>query len=251
MSVTPNQERDAWVMAATMDHSSIRALGGAFPHFFAGLPRSDNGDHRSGCSRKMFEGSPHRSRYDFLLLAARGFGVVFANFRGSAAFGAPLSGPHGRGRCGRCAPLRQCGLAGKFPRVYSDTSNCGGANKFAQSVANIHIVDDKLAIRAEYYRYDTDGYVRNIAGNAPVLQAAAAVYGAKNLAVNQPRWKYHLHGWLHQRLWKPIDDLRVTLTYLKQEVALSGARHFQFILLIIESPASSAQDWMSTLLAAR
>jgi hypothetical protein len=30
MSETPNQERDAWVMAATMDHSSIRALGSAF-----------------------------------------------------------------------------------------------------------------------------------------------------------------------------------------------------------------------------
>ena len=38
---TPNQGRDARVMAATMDHSSIRALGSAFPHFFAGLPRSD------------------------------------------------------------------------------------------------------------------------------------------------------------------------------------------------------------------
>ena len=48
-------------MAATMDHSSIRALGSAFPHFFAGLPRSDSGDHRGGCSLKTFEGSPHRS----------------------------------------------------------------------------------------------------------------------------------------------------------------------------------------------
>src|ERR1700722_12141202 len=61
MGVTPNQKRDARVMAATMDHSSIRALGSAFPHFFAGLPRSDSGDHRGGCSLKTFEGSPHRS----------------------------------------------------------------------------------------------------------------------------------------------------------------------------------------------
>jgi hypothetical protein len=59
---TPNKKRDARVMAATMDHSSIRALGSAFPHFFAGLPRSDCGDHRYGCSLKTFEGSPHRSR---------------------------------------------------------------------------------------------------------------------------------------------------------------------------------------------
>jgi hypothetical protein len=59
---TPNEERDARVMAATMDHSSIRALGSAFPHFFAGLPRSDCGDHHGGRSLKIFEGSPHRSR---------------------------------------------------------------------------------------------------------------------------------------------------------------------------------------------
>jgi hypothetical protein len=42
--VTPNEERDAQVMLATMDHSSIRALASAFPHFFAGLPRSENGE---------------------------------------------------------------------------------------------------------------------------------------------------------------------------------------------------------------
>lgn len=61
MSATPNGERDAWGMAATMDHSSIRVLDNAFHLFFAGLPRSEDGDHRNGCSRKTFEDSPHRS----------------------------------------------------------------------------------------------------------------------------------------------------------------------------------------------
>src|ERR1700691_1820901 len=65
MSVTPNGERDAWGMAATMDHSDIRGLGTALHLFFAGLPRSRSGDHpRSGlrwCSLKTFEDSPHRS----------------------------------------------------------------------------------------------------------------------------------------------------------------------------------------------
>jgi len=58
MSSTPNEKRDAQVMAALMDHSSIRALVSAFPHFFAGLPRSDIGDHHGGCSLKTFEDSP-------------------------------------------------------------------------------------------------------------------------------------------------------------------------------------------------
>lgn len=61
MSDTPNGERDAWGMAATMDHSDIRGLGTALHLFFAGLPRSKNGDHPEGCSLKSFEDSPHRS----------------------------------------------------------------------------------------------------------------------------------------------------------------------------------------------
>ena len=61
MSVTPNGERDAWGMAATMDHSDIRGLGTALHLFLAGLPRSKNGDHPEGCSLKTVEDSPHRS----------------------------------------------------------------------------------------------------------------------------------------------------------------------------------------------
>src|SRR5438132_794192 len=67
MSVTPNGERDAWGMAATMDHSDIRGLGTALHLFLAGLPRSRSGGHpkngvrSEGCSDKTFEDSPHRS----------------------------------------------------------------------------------------------------------------------------------------------------------------------------------------------
>lgn len=61
MSATPNQERDAWGMATTIDHSSIRVLANAFHRFFAGLPRSENGDHHKRRSLKTVEGSPHRS----------------------------------------------------------------------------------------------------------------------------------------------------------------------------------------------
>src|ERR1700676_1217938 len=65
LSVTPNVEREAWGMAATMDHSDIRGLGTALHLFLAGLPRSRSGDHPKNegllCSHKIFEDSPHRS----------------------------------------------------------------------------------------------------------------------------------------------------------------------------------------------
>jgi hypothetical protein len=63
--MTPKRERDARAMAATMDHSSIRGLATAFHRFFAGLPRSDYGDHprkdaRSKLSRIPLIGAAHR-----------------------------------------------------------------------------------------------------------------------------------------------------------------------------------------------
>ena len=60
--MTPNRERDAREMAATMDHSDIRGLATAFHLFLAGLPRSRDWDHHKDARIKLVEGSPHRSR---------------------------------------------------------------------------------------------------------------------------------------------------------------------------------------------
>src|SRR5689334_1206908 len=68
VSITPNEERDARVICATMDHSDIRVLVNAFHLFLAGLPRSETGDQLKSrvnsvkCSYKTVEGSLHRSR---------------------------------------------------------------------------------------------------------------------------------------------------------------------------------------------
>lgn len=53
---TSNATRGA--MAATMDHSSIRGLATAFHLFFAGLPRSEDGDHPYGMPTQNFRGFP-------------------------------------------------------------------------------------------------------------------------------------------------------------------------------------------------
>jgi hypothetical protein len=43
-------------MAATMDHSSIRGLATALQLCLAGLPRSENADHRIGCPLRIIRG---------------------------------------------------------------------------------------------------------------------------------------------------------------------------------------------------
>jgi hypothetical protein len=65
--VIPKMEHDTWVVAATMDHSDICGLADAFHHFFAGLPRSRDGDHPRNhvssvrSSNKIVEDCTHRS----------------------------------------------------------------------------------------------------------------------------------------------------------------------------------------------
>jgi hypothetical protein len=58
--ITPEGERDARSLLATMDHADIRGLGTAFHLSVAGLPRSKVGDHSAGCPHNVLEGSPHR-----------------------------------------------------------------------------------------------------------------------------------------------------------------------------------------------
>jgi hypothetical protein len=56
-------------MAATMDLSSIRGLVTAFHLFLAGLPRSEEGDHRVGCPGR-------RSTSDIILARAVGLSEI-------------------------------------------------------------------------------------------------------------------------------------------------------------------------------
>ena len=72
--MTPNRQRDAREMAATMDHSDIRGLATAFHLFLAGLPRSRSWDHHGDARIKLVEGSPHRSRASRCRFGGEAFG---------------------------------------------------------------------------------------------------------------------------------------------------------------------------------
>ena len=74
--ITRDEQDDARATFATMDHSDIRGLATAFHLFFAGLPRSRNGDHPEGCPHKSVEDSPHRSLASPCRSGVQRYGVI-------------------------------------------------------------------------------------------------------------------------------------------------------------------------------
>ena len=106
---------------------------------------------------------------------------------------------------------------GNVKAGYSGTARYGGDNTVAQGVVNIPIVVDKFAIRALAYRHEREGYYRNVAGSDPAIQAAAAQYAAQALAIDRDNVGDTTYtGGRLSALWKPLDRLNITFTYLKQ-----------------------------------
>lgn len=99
---------------------------------------------------------------------------------------------------------------------YSHTGGYGGDNTKIEGVLNIPLADT-LAFRAVAFRHENEGYVRNVAGDDPVLQSAAATFGASNLAVNKDHvGTMRSTGGRMSALWQPLDELRVGVNYVRQ-----------------------------------
>jgi iron complex outermembrane recepter protein len=111
----------------------------------------------------------------------------------------------------------------KAATSYSDTSGSGSDNTMVQGIVNIPIIKDKLAIRASAYRFDDSGFYQNIAGSDPTLQAAAVTYGAQAFATNQSHVGESIFsGGRITALFQATDDLKFTMTYLKQRTEVDG-----------------------------
>lgn len=108
-------------------------------------------------------------------------------------------------------------FGGSVRATYSSTDRQGGWNNAIDGVLNIPIVDDVFAIRAVAFRHFDSGYVRNIAGNDPAMQSAAATYGATHLAINENQvGDTEYVGGRVSALWQPTQSLAINLTYVKQ-----------------------------------
>jgi iron complex outermembrane receptor protein len=111
-------------------------------------------------------------------------------------------------------------LEGKIKTGYSVTGKNGGGNSLVEGTINIPIIEDKFAIRIVGYRHNNSGYIKNVAGEDPALQASAALFGAEELAVNDNNIGDSSYtGGRLSALWQPSEELTVSFMYLNQDVS--------------------------------
>ena len=112
-------------------------------------------------------------------------------------------------------------VEGKLSLDYSNTAEEGGDNSAVKAVINVPVIEDVLAIRAVAYRFDNSGYYKNIAASDPETSAAAITYSS--IAVDESdRGNNEVTGGRVIALWKPVDNLTASLTYLKQDIEQDG-----------------------------
>lgn len=112
-------------------------------------------------------------------------------------------------------------IEGKLNLGYSSTGEEGGDNNVAKGVINIPLIEDTLAVRAVAYRFDDNGYYKNIAGSDPATVGAVANFTA--VAVDRDDiGSSEVTGGRISALWRPIGQLTVNLSYLTQEIEQNG-----------------------------
>jgi outer membrane receptor protein involved in Fe transport len=106
---------------------------------------------------------------------------------------------------------------------YSETARSGRGNNDVQGVLNLPLIPGTLAIRAVAYNFEDSGYVTNVAHSNAAFLANAQSYGVGFLAVDQTNvGSDYYTGARVATLWKPADNLNVTLTYLTQNASQNG-----------------------------
>lgn len=112
-------------------------------------------------------------------------------------------------------------VGGELSTTYSETSGQGGENYSVRGVLSVPVVEDVLALRGVAYRYDNSGYIES--GDAAMLPSLAgplsfgAVGSTRDDIGSDEYTGFRLSG-----LWRPLDDLDITLTYADQEIEQDG-----------------------------
>jgi iron complex outermembrane recepter protein len=117
-------------------------------------------------------------------------------------------------------------FSARLAASYSGTSGEGSDNSMMQGVVNVPIVIDQLALRAVGYRYEESGFYRNVAGSDPATLTRAASAGLTDFVSGYVRddvGRMTSTGGRFAALWKPVDELNVSLSYLTQTIEQDGA----------------------------
>ena len=113
-------------------------------------------------------------------------------------------------------------VEGKLATSFSKTGEEGGNNTMIQGVLNLPLIEDKLAVRAVAYQFDNSGYMQNVASSQPVT-GAAATQGFGGVANDRDDVGNDSYtGFRITSLWRPIEALDITLSYLQQEIEQDG-----------------------------
>jgi iron complex outermembrane recepter protein len=118
-------------------------------------------------------------------------------------------------------------VEGSAAAEYSQTARSGGQNYSAQAVVNAPLVQDKFAVRMAAYRFDSDGYIDNVAVSNPdprVIEAVALGAVARD--------REHVGGDVYTgsrvtALWQATDRFSAQLMYLDQKIEQDGFREVE------------------------
>ena len=111
---------------------------------------------------------------------------------------------------------------GRVAAEYSNTGRGGGHNYSVEAAASVPLIEDRLAVRLVAFQFRNDGWIQNVAVSHPTPEVTAAV-NAGALAEDRNHVgadKYT--GFRGSVLWRPVDNLSVTLTHLYQRIEQDG-----------------------------
>ena len=122
-------------------------------------------------------------------------------------------------------------IEGKVATRLSQTGEEGGDNTMLQGVLNVPLIEDTLAVRAVVYQFENSGYVKNVAASQPVAGSAVTTGSFGGIAQDRDDVGNDSYtGVRLSALWRPIDRLDITLSYLQQEIEQDGAPEVELAL---------------------
>ena len=113
-------------------------------------------------------------------------------------------------------------IEGKLSARYSQTGDEGGDNTMFEAVINMPLIEDKLAVRAVGYQFDNSGYINNVAASKPLPNITSAVAQGGVAKDQGGVGADDYTGFRVTTLWRPTEEVDVSLTYTQQDVEQDG-----------------------------